>query len=294
MLAELLEALDPQLAAAPDTEALILDNCPDASALAQAEAAMAALPHGRMRYVHVPRPGVVEARNAGVAAAYAPYILFLDDDEVPVPGWLDSFRAMADGRAAMVFGRILARYETPPAPALHPLLNTTYSRDLPAAQGADITAHIAYLGTGNAMFLKSACLAAEPPFDPYFNRIGGEDIWMIRQAVACGARALWNPVGLVDELVPATRATMTSLSSRKFHQGRQRCLFLARERGLRARAELGLWMGVGALQLAGYATLTAIHRLTGSARATEYAVRQRSGLGKLLWWRSDEQARYAS
>ncbi len=85
MLEELLEALAPQLSARP-VEAILVDNCPDASARAMASA-FAPL----VRYVHEPSTGVVHARNRGVREAGGEYLIFLDDDEVPAAGWLNAF-----------------------------------------------------------------------------------------------------------------------------------------------------------------------------------------------------------
>lgn len=305
MLAELLDALVPQLARAPEVEALVVDNSPEAGAaagVAAAAARLAALAPGagdRLIHLHAPEPGVVRARNAGVAAARGTHVLFLDDDEVPAPAWLDSFRARLAATPAMVFGRIRPRYAAPPPPGLERLLHATYSREADAPADADIGHRMAYLGTGNAMFHKAGCLSAPVPgqaggpFDLCFNRSGGEDIWLIRACAARGVPLLWNPDGLVEELVPADRLTMASLCERKFHQGRQRCLFLAREGGARAWAELLFWMAAGAAQLAGYGALALAARAAGRPQAQEYAVRIRSGLGKLLWWTAGGAGRYS-
>ncbi|RZI88301.1 MAG: glycosyltransferase, partial [Microbacterium sp.] len=61
---------------------LVVDNDPDASARDLVEGL-------GVRYVHEPRPGIAAVRNrAIVEAGDATAVVFIDDDEVPEPGWL--------------------------------------------------------------------------------------------------------------------------------------------------------------------------------------------------------------
>ena len=95
----------------PETTAgiLIVDNDPQAGARAVVEAARAALggepsessgPSGgadpadsaatsRLVYVHEPEPGIVAGRNRALSEAHgSDALIFIDDDEIPSPGWL--------------------------------------------------------------------------------------------------------------------------------------------------------------------------------------------------------------
>jgi succinoglycan biosynthesis protein ExoM len=278
MLAGLLATLGPQLTA--DTEAVIVDNDPAASA----RDVVAAAPG--LRYVHEPRPGVVHARNRGVAEARGRYILFLDDDELPGPHWLAAFETMARAGAPAAFGRIVPRYAGTPPAGLVPLLDALFSRELGRAQGADITDCWPYLGTGNAMFDRAVCFPEAAPFDPRFNTSGGEDVWLIRGLVRRGVRLAWNRDGLVEELVPASRMTLDYLKDRKFANGQQRVIFNYGEGGGEGVARAALWMGVGAVQAVGYGTAALLMRVTGSPRRLEAEARVQAGLGKLLWRRA--------
>jgi GT2 family glycosyltransferase len=58
--------------------------------------------------VHEPRAGLAAARNAGVAAARAPLLLFTDDDCYPAPDFIERWiEVFADSRVGWGGGRIL-------------------------------------------------------------------------------------------------------------------------------------------------------------------------------------------
>lgn len=57
--------------------------------------------------------GAGPARNAGVAATTAPWLMFIDADCVPAPDWLARGRAIAEADA-VIGGRVDVFHETPP------------------------------------------------------------------------------------------------------------------------------------------------------------------------------------
>jgi glycosyltransferase involved in cell wall biosynthesis len=291
MLAAALRALVPQLASA-DAEVVVVDNCPDASARGQ----VAALTESglALRYHHEPRRGVAHARNAGVLMARGAYIAFLDDDEVPDPGWLEGFVEHAGSGVTVAFGRIRPRYETVPPPELRGLTDRLFSRDYPEESGADITAYCAHLGTGNALFHKARCFSRDRPFDPRFNRSGGEDIWLIRGLVERGERLHWARRALVEELVPSARTTEAYLRGRRYNQGRLRCIFLADAGGMGNGFKVVQWMAVGLAQSVAYGVLAMASAVVSRRRAAAYRIQFCGGLGKVLWWREFDTDLYGS
>lgn len=276
MLAELLDALAPQLV--PEVEVLVIDNDPDAGARATADA------YPGVRYVHETRRGVVHARNRGVAEARGGHIVFIDDDEVPAPGWLAAFAAQARAGVRLAFGRIVPRYDGAAPAHLKPLLDALFSREAEGPTGTDITAMWNYLGTGNAMFDKAFAFPEAEPFDARFNASGGEDIWLIRGLMARGARLIWNREALVEEQVPAARMTADYLAARKFAHGQQRVIFAYGAGGLKPALQAALWMGVGAIQVGRHGLESLVYGALGSPRAAEARARLQGGLGKLLWY----------
>jgi GT2 family glycosyltransferase len=95
-------------------ETIVVDSASPPSA-AGALARVVAL-HPGVRLIVADRPGVSLARNAGVAAARAPYVAFIDDDAIPAPDWIASIAASvaeASPPAAVIGGRVLPRWEAP-------------------------------------------------------------------------------------------------------------------------------------------------------------------------------------
>ncbi len=76
-------------------ELLVVDNGSTDDTREVAESIAARQP-GRMRVAVEPTLGLSAARNLGVRLARGPLVLFLDDDAVPAPGWLEAYgRALA-------------------------------------------------------------------------------------------------------------------------------------------------------------------------------------------------------
>jgi O-antigen biosynthesis protein len=91
----------------PSFEVVVVDN---SAGDEQAEAAAAEV---GARYVHQPRPGLSEARNAGGLAARGELVAFIDDDATADRSWLRRHEdAHSESGAAATTGRIL-----PPAGA---------------------------------------------------------------------------------------------------------------------------------------------------------------------------------
>lgn len=67
--------------------------------------ALAELP--RTTLLHSDTPGLPGARNLGLSRSDAPGVVFLDDDAVPLPGWLDAHRSQLASGLEMVAGRIV-------------------------------------------------------------------------------------------------------------------------------------------------------------------------------------------
>lgn len=130
-----LEALMPQVGA--DVEVVVADNASTAD-LGPVRARWPGV-----RIVVEPRKGAGPARNAGVAATEAPWLMFIDADCVPAPGWLARGRAIADA-GAVIGGRVDVFHETPP-----PLSGAEAFEEVFAFRMRDYLERDAFLGSGN-------------------------------------------------------------------------------------------------------------------------------------------------
>lgn len=281
LLPPLFQAVALQIASLPlQIELVLVDNSPEASAHGVARTAPPFV-----RYVHEPLTGVAQARNRGVAEARGAHVIFLDDDELPAPGWLAAFADAAAHGDRAVFGAVEPLFQQDPPPALRAPLDRIFSRRLSAPAGSDVQHLRAYLGSGNSMFSRATLALVEPPFDTSFNA-GGEDVWLFRRLVdQHGVPLIWRPDALVQEIVPPRRATMDFLRARRFSDGQLRCLVESDAGGLKAMGRVALWMAVGAAQIALFSLAALATLPLSKARSVRFQLAAVGGLGKLLWWR---------
>lgn len=289
MLSEVLDALRPQLLGQP-VEVIIVDNCPEASA----QDVVAQSSHPAIRYELEKRSGVVHARNRGVSVASGAYVIFLDDDEIPVPGWLSAWLAQADGQTDASFGQIAPRFLGPCPPDLKAQVVRSFSRELNRPHGGDISDLSAYLGTGNAMFHKERCLSGGEPFDLRFNARGGEDVWLIRGLVRAGRRLLWNHASLVEELVPVDRMTLPSLRLRRYNQGQLRSIVAFGDGGVSGLARAMMWMMAGLAQVVIFGGAAVGASVVSPRRHADLLCAVSGGLGKVFWWHKPRMQAYGT
>lgn len=256
-------------------EIIVVDN-----AVADSAREVVARFDGAVTYVAMADRGVARARNAGVAASRGDYVIFVDDDQSPGPGWLAAFADASKTGQAAYFGKVSPSFSSPPEDYLREIATTMFSRQFDVPSGADITAMRAYLGTGNAMFNRGLCLAETPPFDDRFDG-GGEDVFLFSKLSQRPAlRFRWCPEAAVHEIVPASRVHAKYLMLRRFKNGQIR----SRVEAMSGRPHRMLfWMAAGLVQLCLLGAASAIALLVDRRRATAYWIGANGGLGKVLW-----------
>jgi len=213
LLGLLLGELERQIGPDAGVEFVVADNDPAHSAREVLAAWSQRLP---LRALHVPVPNIASARNAVAAAARAPWLAFIDDDESPDPGWLDTLRAaQAAHRADVVFAPVVPRYVAGTPDWLR--LGGFFDRPR-FATGTRIGTRDAR--TGNVL-LRAETLAAlgHAPFDIAFGRTGAEDTVLFRALLARGAAFVWCDEATVQEEVPLARANAAWLLRRSYRLG---------------------------------------------------------------------------
>jgi glycosyltransferase involved in cell wall biosynthesis len=193
---------------------VIIDNAATPTAQAIVEAYRARL-RWPIVYRHEPRRGLVHARNAQLETAppTADWIAMIDDDEVPVPEWLDALLATAVAQdAPLVAGPVVPAFvEMPPRWAV----DGRFFEVGPFVDGAPI----GFLYTGNALVSLRAVRQAGWRFEMAFNHSGGEDEHFFTRALQAGLKAVSAADARVYETIPASRMTPRWVMRRYFRMG---------------------------------------------------------------------------
>lgn len=267
-------------------ELVIIDNAPEAPSRDVAEALKAKAPFPVI-WVHEPRPGVANARNAGVAVAKGAFVAFLDDDEEAEPDWLAALMAAeAETKADVIFGAVHTRLPEP-APTPRAYFERFFGRSHDGPDGLIDD----YYGVGNALFRTKTALAFSPPFDLEANEFGGEDDTLFRRLQRAGGTFAWASTAKVWEIVPPARARWAYTLRRSFAHGHGVVTDCA-ERG-KWGAVAG-WMAKGLAQMLGMGLVTAGLWLIRDPRWGTTLDLTARGAGKMLWFGGFRQKFYGT
>jgi succinoglycan biosynthesis protein ExoM len=227
MLAHCLEALGAQmLPPGAESHIVVVDNEaePNNRGLVEAFAARCPFP---VHYIHEPRRGIPQARNAVVAKCRdlnVDWIAFTDDDCWASPIWLESLiDAATRYKADVVYGR---RDLLLPQPAPFWAL-----RSVPCgyAEGQSLR----YASTHNVLlagWLVRPGSLGEMQFDERLAH--GEDTDFFHRAAQRGARIVYSGAPVVIETVAPERATLNYQARRAYHYGASRSRFQCRHNGI--------------------------------------------------------------
>lgn len=259
-------------------EIIIADNDPAGSARDFVEH-FAQTSGTDIKYVHVPQPGVSNARNGALAIAQGRYIAFLDDDMEAVAPWLGPLiSASQHYGAALVFGPATAVMPDDKTPE-YVYMQPEFSR-LPYNKDGLIEDGVA---TGNCLIDLELCQLPEPPFDTRYNLTGGEDDALFQALKSQGVKLAWAQDAKTWEHVPARRATLSYIWKRNLAFGQSPSQEAA-ERGLAGAGAVMKWMVIGLMQTLVYGAIWLALRLMGKACHIRYLTRTAQGAGKLFWF----------
>ena len=305
VIPELLAQADDVCDAQTMVSVLIVDNDPQAGARAVVEAARAALggeqpeaaeasgvadsdavAMSRLVYVHEPEPGIVAGRNRALSQAHgSDALVFIDDDEIPSPGWLKALVSTwrAQGCAAVTG-------PTPPTFEVDPSAWVVASGAFDSWEAAD-GAQVRSADTGNLLLDLAVVENLGLRFDPRYGLTGGEDSLFTRQLTRAGGVIRFAAGAVVTKRVPAARARRTWVLERSLRSGsswaRVRIDTAAPDGGASGRlARLRLRLGYGAKGLAKAGidgARAGVARICGDVPAqARYEVSSRGGLGMVV------------
>lgn len=197
-------ALDPDLA---EVTVMVVDNDAEGSGRAVAEEL-------GVLYVVEPQPGIAAVRNRSVAeAADQDAIVFLDDDEVPSPGWLEALlRRFVESGADGVAGKVLTPF--PDGVPEWVLVSGAFRRPV-RADGQDMRE----AATNNLVLDLHAVRRSGLEFDERFGLSGGSDSLFTRSFTRWGARLVWAEDAVVVEREDPERFTRAWVLKRTFRFG---------------------------------------------------------------------------
>ena len=210
--------LDEAESVGADAQVLVVDNDPEASAqdaVAEVRRRDAERSERRLRYVVEPTVGIAAARNRALAEAEgARLLVFIDDDERPVPGWLTALvRCHAEHDATAVAGAVVpdvGRIEDPWIRDGGFFVRQRHrTGDLqPAASTANLLIDLQRVEALGGI-----------SFDPGLGLTGGSDTLYTREIVARGGRIVWCDDAVVTDHIRSARLSRSWVLQRHFRAG---------------------------------------------------------------------------
>lgn len=259
-------------------EIIVADNDPAGSAETTVRGFMKN-PAFEINYVHVPNPGVSNARNGAMAHARGRFIAFLDDDMEALDGWIQSLvDTSLKLKAGIVFGPAVARMPNPSDPRnryMEPFFSRIADMDHEGIMSET-------LGTGGCLLDLRLCDMPSPAFDTSLNETGGEDDILFDHLRQRGTLVGWSPKAKAWEIVPAKRATPEYIRTRNFAFG-QGPTHIHASRGLKGLPGVIRFMITGSIQLMMYAPVYFVLKLLGHPAYVKYLAKTARGLGKVFW-----------
>lgn len=208
-LPALISALRAQACDEP-FDLLVVDNN-SADDTAEVLRLLAEAPGVRLHHVRETEQGIVPARNRLLHEAQDyEFLLMMDDDEMPAPGWVQAgLRALRDEGLECVGGRVCVRFEHGrPRWLGDDLLGFLCEVDH-GTEARPITDDSTPIWTANVGY-RMALFATGLRFDMRYSRVGnglggGEDVVMFESLLERGHRLGYRPEMVVEHFVEAWR-----------------------------------------------------------------------------------------
>jgi len=244
MLAGALESVLAQDAGGVRYEFIIVDNnSPDRTR--EVVESFIARGHGYMRYVFESKQGLSHARNAGIAQARAPIIVFTDDDVRVARDWVSSIKRTFDEHpeVSYVGGKVLPLWEgAPPA-----WLTGEHWAPLALTDHGDkafyVNAAKPWCLVGANLSVRRAVFDQIGLFTPKFQRVkdhigSTEDHEFQLRLWRTGSQGLYAPEVVVSAEVQANR--LEKIYHRRWHTGHGRyCAMMEFEEVMQADGSVG-------------------------------------------------------
>jgi glycosyltransferase involved in cell wall biosynthesis len=205
-------------------ELLVVDNgCTDGT---PALLAGHAWPAGwNVRVVRETTLGLSNARNCAIREARGEYLVFIDDDETPVPEWLQAYEALVQDHAPDAFGsRIEVLFEG----GRPDWLRDELLGFLGQLRRSETTVQLTHPDTsfygGNFGFRKTVC-GFVGNFDASLGRkgsdnTGGEEVDFYRRLLDRGFKVWWTPDATIYHRIQTEKLKRSYFRDLHYRQGR--------------------------------------------------------------------------
>lgn len=228
---------------------LVIDNDPAESARSVVEGEYAGV---ATRYVAEETPGIPAVRNRALdESADVDLLSFIDDDEVPLEGWISSLLVTWSdyGRPAAVMGRVVSLFDPDADPWV---LESGLFRRPQRPTGTEI----GVAATGNLLLDLNQVRSSGVRFDQRIGLGGGSDTLFSMGLKKTGARLVWCNESVAEDTVEPERQTRPWALKRSFSHGNVSILVQLRLESRPARRLLIRAKGIvggAARVVAGYA-----------------------------------------
>jgi succinoglycan biosynthesis protein ExoM len=167
----------------------------------------------KVTYEVEPQQNIALARNRAINISVSDYIIFIDDDEEPIPTWVSHLVTCAQKyNADVVFGPVV-----PILPKTTPewIIDAKLFTRLENESGTRMNIG----GTGNTLVRKTALDDYKGPFDIKFGLTGGSDSELFNSMNEDGKEMVWCDSAEVHEKIEASRMNLKYILLRAFRVG---------------------------------------------------------------------------
>jgi succinoglycan biosynthesis protein ExoM len=196
----------------PQIEVILVDNDSNCSAQSFSEQLKLQFKWS-LKYFSEPRRGISYVRNKAVAevTAAADFILFIDDDEVPEPAWIEQLLiAQKVYNADVVAGPSLPFFPATDTPEW-----VIKGKFFEAPRFT--TGHLLqYTATNNVLIRAQILREMDKIFDDRFAITGGEDTHLFMRLYRAGYKLIWADLAVVYEWIPKSRTNVTWILQRGY------------------------------------------------------------------------------
>ncbi|MFZ0742756.1 MAG: glycosyltransferase [Terracidiphilus sp.] len=186
---------------------------------------------GRVRYLFEPGQGLSRARNAGIREAQGEIIVFIDDDVIAEPTWLQSLtRSLHDGKWVGAGGRIVPPLDfNPPDWLTVGGKMDLVGAVLPIFDLGDQAGEMKRPPYGANMAFRKRMFEIYGAFRTDLGRCGnsllmGEDTEFGNRLISAGERLRYEPSAVVQHPLPAERLNKKYFGTWWFDFGRTRII----------------------------------------------------------------------